>query len=191
MAKKSVSAILEAQAVTTTKRSEIPSVEAHSRLSDEVYRLKEAAQDAEAAFRVKEAELIDEVQVEYESRAVAGDFVKSLDIEGSKTPGVQVTFADKFSAFEMAAKPELQNLDPEFDKHFEEKREISLKETDDETIQKLISKLGEKMFSDLFQVKLSIVAKSGMDLAQFSLKPELRGMLKQQKPAVKLRKKKE
>lgn len=189
MAKKSsVSAILESQATKTAKKSSIPDLSGAEKQADKIFKLKVAAQDAEAAFRVAEQELIQIVQVEYEERGSSGDFVKSLNVTGSQTPGVQVTYCDKFSSIDYEHKAALQKADPEFSKHFEERRDISLKVTDDEVIEKLIAKLGEKLFAELFEVKLSIVAKEGTDRAQFSLGDEVRSFLKQQKPSVKLNK---
>lgn len=188
MAKKAsvnVSEMLAAQAVSSKKKSEIPA-EAPSRLFDEGAALKVAAQDAEAAWRVKEAEILEAVQAKYAALAEAGNFSKTIDCPGIKTPGLQVSFTDRFSAIPLAEAADLRAVDPEFSKHFEEKREISLRDTDDSTVERLIAKLGEKMFAEIFEVKMSVVAKAGMDERQFEVSPKIRAFLKQAKPSVKL-----
>jgi hypothetical protein len=189
LAKNAVSALLSAAAaVPKAKKSSVPDVVGFQKVADKVRKAYEAFKEAEGEFQVKAAEVVDAAKLLYEKRAKEGAFSKSFNFVGEATPGVQVTFADKFSEIPQENAPALREaLGPEFGKHFEEKRVVVIKPefTTDEALGKLLKKLGEKDFADYFEAKLTVCAKKDTDRDQFSLPDSVRMLLKQNKPAVK------
>jgi hypothetical protein len=170
------------------KKGSVPVLSSATALGDRCYRAYVEMKDAAAAFKAVEGEVLDLTNGEYEKRAKSGDFTKSFNLVGEETEGVQVVYSDKFSALPIEAEEGLrEQLGEDFDTHFEQKREITLNDTSDETVALLIKKLGAETVAKLFAIKLSIVAKPDMDRRQFDL-PEgvatLAG-LKQNKAGVK------
>ena len=99
MAKKSAAAIdvdailgvAAASSAEAKSASKVPQVSGYEDIADEIVKLYKQAEDAEAAFRKKEADLISQVNALYEKYASQGNFSKSFNIAGDDTPGVQVT----------------------------------------------------------------------------------------------------
>jgi hypothetical protein len=185
-----VSALLKKTATRaeTKKKSTVPVITDFTELADEVSKRKQVLKDAEALYGVAESMLEKHARDLYVAAAESGDFTKSLTFQGGETPGVMVTYQDKFSALpgesEETLKKSLTKAD--FDMYFEERRQLSLSRTDDATIGLLVEKLGEEVFASIFDVKLTLVPKGDMDRNQFSLPPKVRAMLKQAKASVKL-----
>src|SRR5277367_6115440 len=180
----------------TKKKSTVPELGAYSHLADKVAEAKVNLQDAEAVFGSLEGELITHIRQEYEQAANAGDFSKSFNVLGANSDGVQVTFTDRFSAIPGDMEEQLKgNLAAtygdggveSFRTYFEEKRSLSLTKTDDDTIKMLLEKLGEKTFTEIFKINVTINPKKDMDRNQFDLPAEVRGLLKQANAGVKIR----
>jgi len=169
------------------KKSDIPEIIGHEEQADRAYEAYKAAKDAEAVYAAVEAEIVEIAAKEYQNRTTSGEFTKSMDFPGKETLGVQVTYKDQFSAFPITEKENLRNcLGDQFDVYFQEKRDLSLVDTSDETIQLLLGKLGEETFRRIFSVKITIITKPDMDRKQFELPEDVRP--KQCKAAVKIRK---
>ena len=197
MAKKPVAKIdvddilnVAAAASAESKNSKVPSISGFEDLADEITQLYKDAEDSQAAFRKREADLIDKVNKKYEEAAVRGTFSKSFNVLGNETSGVQVTYRDQFTALPADKEPELRNaLTDKYDLFFRKDRDISVKITDDETVRFLLSKLGKEDFLRIFDVTQKIATKPDMDRKQFTLPVEVKLALKQYKPAIKLIKK--
>lgn len=157
-------------------------------ISDLVHEAYLVHKDAETAFRTVEGTLLEQVRVKYEEHAEEGKFSKTFDVQGTDTPGVQVSFKDSFSDVPIEKKDLLRKkLGEKFDHFFEEKRKLSLKDAGDETIKFLMGKLGQEKFFELFNVEVSLTCRPEMDRKQFDLSPEVRMAIKQNKPSVKVR----
>lgn len=174
------------------KKGGVPEVTGHEALADRVHRAYKEAQDAEAAFRLVEGELLEITNAEYARRSRAGDHTKSLDLPGTETGGVQVVYQDKFSALDIGQEAGLKAaLGERYATLFEQNRELKVKKahTDAKGIAKLREKLGDALFLEIFDIKVTVVAKSGMDESQFGLPDGLATLsgLKQAKPGVKAR----
>jgi hypothetical protein len=170
------------------KKRESSAVEINEfgKLADEVAATKVAYEDAEAAFRLKESEILEVANHIYSERAKS-EFSKSYNFVGQADPGVQVVYTDRFSDLPAESEPGLREaLGDRYENFFEESRKLELSKTDDATIQLLIKKLGEETFLDIFKIKVAIKAKSDMDRKQFDLPETVRQQLKQAKPGVKL-----
>lgn len=187
-----VDAILNVAATASAeaKTSKVPAVSGFEDLADEVSRLYTENEDAEAAFRKKEADLIAQINKRYEEFANRGTFSKSINVLGEKTAGVQVSYRDQFVDITADKEADLKNiLTDKYDLFFKKNREISVKITDDDTVRLLITKLGKEDFIRIFDVKQKIATKPDMDRKQFTLPSDVKIMLRQYKPAVKLIKK--
>ena len=181
--------INNAGAAKPKSKSSIPELTDCGDLADRTHTAYLASKDAEAAFKALEGQVLELTAVAYEANARSGDFAKSLNLPGSKTPGVQVSYKDQFSALPIEQEAVLrEQLGEKFDALFEQKRELSLVDTSDDTIKLLIKKLGEDEFRRIFAIKVTLATKPDMDRKQFDL-PEGVAMLsglKQYKPALKI-----
>jgi hypothetical protein len=167
------------------KKKTVPELEGYGDLADTTYEAYKAMKDAEATFKSLEGEILEITSKEYETRATTGNFTKSLNVVGRETAGVQAVYKDQFSAMPNSEKPRLQEaLGEKYDQYFEEKRELTLKDTSDTTIKLLLEKLGKETFCEIFEIKLSIVTKPDMDQHQFELPEDVRP--KQYKPGLRL-----
>lgn len=155
---------------------------------DDVCRLKKKLSDAKASCESAEEKLIDAIRPKYEDGAKRNDFMKSISVRGNDSNKVMVSWSDSFSAIPMEHSSFLKRADEDFDKHFIEKRVLTVKSerTNDESIQELLELLGQKKFKEFFDVGITVATKAGMDQAQFGLEDEIRQLLKQRSPSVKL-----
>jgi hypothetical protein len=181
------SELLKRAASTSKKKSEEREyVFGYEFLVDSVITLKKKLSDIEAKYKLEETRLLSEAGKLYEDQGKRGDYKTNILFAGNQTEGAMVVFSDKFSAIPQEKEKFLRDLDPDYDRHFTEKRVLSLKDTGDAVIEELVSLLGEEKFLKYFEVKISIVAKNGLAKEQFHLPAELREELKQAKPAVRL-----
>jgi hypothetical protein len=190
MAKKieDVSSFLQGNANPAPKKGKkiIPEITDAKELADNTFAAYQAAKDAEAVFRALEVSVLVITKQDYEARAKSGEFSKSFNVVGNKTPGVQVSYKDMFSDLPIECKADLQaRLREKYDQYFEEKRVLTLADTSDSTIQLLVSKLGPEEFKKIFAIKVTVAAKADMDRYQFDLPEEIRP--KQSKPSLKIR----
>lgn len=157
-------------------------------LSDLVYGAYEAFKDAEANYRTVESTLVEQVRKHYEEFAGEGNFSKTFDVEGTDTPGVQVSFKDNFCDIDVEKEDLLhKKLGQKFDQYFQQVREMELKDTSDATVHFLMEKLGQEKFLELFAIKMHISCKPDFDRRQWELSQEIRLVVRQHKPAVKIR----
>lgn len=171
------------------KKGAVPELSGHEALADKAYNAYKTSKDAEAAYKALEAEILGVVSPAYEANARAGAFSKSFNLPGEETAGMQVSYKDQFSPMTMEQEPHIrERLGDKYDAYFEQKRELSLIDTSDETIKLLIKKLGEDEFRRIFEIKLAIIAKPDMDRRQYELPDDVRIFaLKQYKPSLKSR----
>ena len=169
-------------------KSGVPTMKGKEELADSVHSLYERFRQAETEFRAEEANLIEVARQNYESNAKGGHFSKSLNFDGSKTLGMQVTFQDKFQDIPIDNEGELRGiLGGKFDTMFTEKRILKLNDTSDKTIALLQEKLGPNLFLELFSIDLALSVNDDMDRTQFGLSDNARAFLKQAKPSCKAR----
>lgn len=172
------------------KKSETPEIEGHGELADKVHRAYKEMTDSAAAFRLVEGELLEITDAEYARLSKAGDHTKSLDLPGTETGGVKVVYQDKFSALAIEQEPGLKAaLGAElYATLFEQARELKVKKkhTDTKGISKLREKLGDALFLEIFDIKVTVVAKADMDKNQFEIPEAVRTLcgLKQAKAGV-------
>ncbi|GJQ43856.1 MAG: hypothetical protein JETCAE03_33540 [Ignavibacteriaceae bacterium] len=110
----------------------------------------------------------------------------SVKYAGGNGGAVLVTYKDAFSKISKEVSDEIEKkMKDKFDNFFKEKRTIQLKETatDNDTIDFLLQALGETKFVEIFDVEVATVPVDGMDKKQFELPAEVRGLIKQFKPA--------
>lgn len=172
-------------------KSTIPELTDVADLADKAHNAYREMKDAEAAFKLLEADVLKRTNSEYASHAKKGSFTKSFNLPGSDTPGVQISYSDKFSDLDKSQEEGLrEQLGDRYDSFFEESRTLVLKDTatDDETIQELIAKLGEDMFKRVFNITVKLSVKADMDRKQFELPEGLADLcgLKQNKPTLKI-----
>jgi hypothetical protein len=169
------------------KGSGTPELSGHGELADKAYEAYKAQKSAEAEFAALEGQLIEATQAVYEAGARQGGFEKTYNVVGLTTPGCQVVRQDKFKSQPItAAKGLKEQLGDKFDQYFEVKRELTVEDPSDATVQLLLAKLGEADFKRIFQIKLTVEAKDDMDRRQFELAEDVRPA--QYKPSVKIRK---
>jgi hypothetical protein len=176
----------------TTSKSKVPLNNDFGTFADEVYTAVQEAHDAQTIADAKKKEAIEKARTLYESRALAGEFSKSINFEGVETNGIQVTFKDEFRIEKEGVavdEDEVVGLIGQelFNKYFEQRRKIVVKATDNASIVIFREKLGDALFNQLFEVSLSIGCKSDMDRKQFEAPQEVKGLLKQVGSTVKTR----
>lgn len=177
----------ENAAPSNAKQSKVPSVTGRGKQADDIRGALQELDDLTALVEAKKSEFRSLIAEEYAARAKAGDFSKSFNVEGDKTPGVQITWRDQFSSIPVDQEATLRSaVGKDYDKMFEQSRSVALQQTDDEAVQVLLEKLGPDLFKKLFKISVSIKAKSGMDERQFTLKDEARSLLKQYEPSIKV-----
>lgn len=172
------------------KKSKVPIIADLKGEADEAVRKKIAFKQAETEFKMAERAVIEKAQPIYARLAREGNFSKSLNLAGSETAGVRVSFSDRFSALPGSEKAQLVELLGErFDVLFTEERRLTLKpeKTDDDSIRFLLDRLGPETFGDFFDVEVSVKPKPGLDREQFNLPESVQEMLVQAKPSVVVR----
>lgn len=159
-------------------------------LTDRVYMAYQQMHDAKAVFDSLESQLLEKVCVEYEDGA-KNDFHKTYNVAGKETPGVQVSYKDQFKSIPIEKATALKaamGSEEKYNQYFYQKRELSLLDTSDTTIELILGQLGEELFTKLFKVELGIGTCPDMDRKQFSLPVAVRMAVIQYKPATKARK---
>jgi len=173
-------------ATKPSKKKAIPELDCPA-LADLTYAAYVASKDAEATFKALESQVVELTSAAYAQHAQSGEFTKSLNIPGTTSAGVQVSYKDQFSAIPIEQEPDLKEaLGEKFDTYFEQKRDLSLVDTSDETIQLLIKKLGPDEFRRIFAIKITLTCKADMDRKQFELPVAATAIIKQYKPALKI-----
>lgn len=164
---------------TTSKaKSSVVPLEGYEKESDALNRLLKDAKDLETQAKAKKDEMLDKIEKIYIANAKSGNYAQTYQVLGEKTDGVNLTWKDQFSEIPSENEAELRALDPNFDDHFASNRKIILKKTDDATIKMLMEALGPQ-FAIIFEVKMSLVAKEGMDKRQHEVPTAARVFLKQ------------
>lgn len=183
----SISDFLKENNTGSESKSKVPTVTNRGKEADSIRAALQELDDLTAMVEAKKVEFRAMLVEEYAARAQSGDFVKSLNVEGAKTPGVQITWKDQFSQIPVEQEASLRAaVGADYEKLFEQNRSISLQQTDDEAIKVLIEKCGPELFKKLFKIKVSIVPKSGMDQKQFGLTEQARSLVKQYEPSIKI-----
>lgn len=190
----STSALLSSLATKTTKTtSKVPEMAVNNKLAtmvDVVVKLKKEMKDAKTKYETVEAQLVSAVQPQYASTAADRHqiFSKSIKLVGNGSNKVMVSWSDSFSIIPMDCAGALRAADKQFDDHFVEQRTLTVKDTmtDDKSIAELVNLLGVKKFEKFFDIKLGLATKEGMDRMQFQLAEEVKCVLKQRAPSVKI-----
>ena len=171
---------LKALSSKTSKatKSDVVPLEGYEKDADILNKLLKDLKDSETQAKAKKEELLDIVEKVYASNAKNGNYAQTYQVLGEKTSGVNLTWKDQFSKIPSENEEELRSLDPKFDDHFASSREITLKKTDDATIKMLMEALGPK-FAVIFDVKMGLVVKEGMDRKQHEVPEAARAFLKQ------------
>jgi len=158
--------------------------------ADQVFHAKLALEEAKANFQTVERNLLELVSPEYEAHAERDEFSKTFEVAGQDTPGVQVSFKDAFHTVPLDKEQLLKKkLGEKYNYFFYQKRNICLADTSDATIRVLLAKLGEEDFKKFFKIEMCVATRQDMDRKQFELSAEVRLVVQQYKPSLKLRKK--
>jgi len=129
----------------------------------------------------------------YDGERQGYNYQTSIECPGVQTPGVLTIFPDRFCGIAIEMEGELRKLDPDYDKHFVEVRDVKVKKDafadktiSDATIQKLINALGEEEFTRIFDIAVKIGTQKGLaekwDMVPDAVKP----FIKQVKPSVRI-----
>ncbi len=169
------------------KKSEIPSITNQEKLADDANELLREYAELEQQVQAVKAKLHEVVFPEYTERAKADNFTKSLNLDGSSTQGVQVTYTDRFSEIDIKHEVQIQKA-CNFDQFFERKVSLKLKEQTVESVKDLVALIGPAKFAELFETKYVISCLGDMDRKQFGLPGQVRELLKQAAPSIKVRK---
>lgn len=159
---------------------------------DRVALAYEAKKSATEAFAAAEQELIRVATPLYETcaRGLESQFKKTYEFQGNKTPGVKVTWRNAFKVIPLDLMPTIKaSLGRKFGEFFQVKKEVTLLDSSEDTINFLKEKLGKKDFDRLFKTSECIAVKGDMDRLQFGLPDDVRKLMKQNEPAVSLIKK--
>ena len=168
-------------------KSKTPVVAGHEAAADAANLAKQQFKQAETEKEMADEAIIEVARREYETRTRGGGFTKAISFPGATTPGVQVSFMDKWRDLPIDLKPAIVGeVGPEkFSMLFEEHRRLTLKKTDDETIRFLLDTLGGDVFQDIFEIAVVLHPRSGFDQRQFELSDHVRQLAGQYKPSVK------
>lgn len=183
---------LKASATKTAKKATTkPLLLGAETLVDQVVRTKKELEDLEARYDELQASLRELSYGVYDESRAQGAYTSSILCQGGSTPGCMHVYSDKFSSFPVEEEGKLRGLDPRFDDHFVEVRDLKVrkdagKTISDSVIEKLLGALGED-FDRIFEVKVSIgtkkgLAENGWATLPEALQDELRGL--QAKPSV-------
>lgn len=180
----------KAGATKTAKKNHVR-LENESTLVDKVAELKQELADLETKYEQTEQQLIDRARVLYDAERQANNYQTAIECEGNKTNGLMVVFADKYLALPVEMEDDLKKVDPKYDQHFLELREIKVKKdafadktVSDSTIKLLIDKLGEDKFTEIFDITVKIGTVKGLASIIDSVPTAARGLLTQAKPSV-------
>jgi len=170
-------------------KNEKPVVGGHGTLVDDVVRMKKELEDLEQRYAEVEGSLKEISYKEYCEARARGQFSNSIVCEGKSTNGCMQVYSDKFSTLPSEMEAQLRKLDPDYEKHFYEKRELKVKPDagktiSDERIEAILEALGEN-FDKFFEVKVSIGAKPGTAENWEELPPSIQDVLRdlQAKPS--------
>ena len=142
-----------------------------------------AFKNAKVSMEVAEQAILEKSGEWYSNQKGEANSVKFAGNNGTIT----ATYKDAFLKINEEISNELKDdLGNTFDVYFEEKRNIKLNKTDDETIELLMKTLGETKFLEIFDIEVSTITVSEMDRKQFELPESSRNLIKQYKAAMKV-----
>lgn len=168
-----------------TARNEVVSISDATDLVDRTVRMKRELAALGEQYNETESELIERARTVYESYRKKGSYTSSVTCVGKTTDGLVVIFADKFSPLPVEMEKDLRKLDPRYDDHFCEVRDIKLKsDATDADIETIIKALGEDNFKRLFDVSIKIGTRKGLARVYETLTAKVKGLLRQAKPSV-------
>jgi len=181
------------KSILYAKDSKIPLIDDHKlhKEVDEYIDANKKFKEAKVALEIAEKPIIKESKDWYKTVSGKENSVRYAGNSSAVLPAsaVLVTYKDAFSKINSSVVEELKaKLKNKFDYFFKEKRTIKLKEeaTGDDTIDFLLSTLGETKFVEIFDVDISTVVVKNMDAKQFELTESIRGLIKQHKPALRV-----
>jgi hypothetical protein len=129
----------------------------------------------------------------YDAERKAFNYQTSIECPGQVTSGVLVINPDRFCGIDIEMEGELRKLDPDYDKHFVEVRDVKVKKDafsdktiSDATIKTLIDKLGEEEFTRIFDVSVKIGAQKGLAEKWDNVPDAVKPFIKQVKSSVRV-----
>lgn len=153
----------------------------HYEVVDNFISAKEEFKNAEASLEIATANVLDISSQWYSGQK---GYDSSVKLKGT-TELITASYRNQFTGIDYDKKDELeQELGEDFGKFFTEKRDITLLKTDDETIEKLITMLGDD-FAEIFDVRLTLKVNERMNELQFDLPESVKPFVKQYKASVK------
>lgn len=168
-----------------------PTLVGAEKLVDQVAEAKQALVDQIAAYEQLEQTLTSQTKQIYSDARKDGNYSSSIFAKGDQSNGLMVVYSDKFSALPIEMEDELRKLDPKFDDHFVESRELKVRKNagdgktiTDNVIEELMKKLGEARFNEIFDVKVAIAPRKGTAEIWEQLPVEIRNQLRQADPSV-------
>lgn len=185
----SIDRFLSKNVTDKMSKSSVPDMEISvPEIIDELFDELETFRKSKERLEKLQASVVTLVTDELYSEVVnCGEFHKSFNVKGTSTDGIQITYRDVFSKISFDKKSALKSfLGKKYDECFHDVREISVRDTTDETITLLRQKLGDEDFRKIFKIELSIATNEGMDKKQFSLPDTIKPFLVQSKPSIKV-----
>jgi hypothetical protein len=162
-------ALESASGKSVKKASKTDYTKGHEEIVDRVIRRKFVADNAKTIYAQSEAEIIAAAEKIHEEQASQGNFAKSINLAGKEFEGLNVAFADSFSAMPPESKKSIiasyvasgmseEEATAAFEKNFYEKRTVAMEDTSNETIAALdlLLKFGQILVNDEVDIEDSI-----------------------------------
>ena len=132
-------------------------------------------------------------RVVYDAERKNFNYVTSIECPGANTNGVLVINPDRFCGIDIEMEGTLKGLDPDYDKHFVEVRDVKVKKDafadktiSDATIQKLVNALGEEEFTRIFDISVKIGTQKGLAEKWDTVPDAVKPFVKQVKSSIRV-----
>jgi len=129
----------------------------------------------------------------YDAERSAFNYQTSIECPGNATAGVLVINPDRFCGIDIEMEGTLRGLDPDYDKHFCEVRDVKVKKDafsdktiSDATLKVLIDKLGEAEFTRIFEISVKIGTQKGLAEKWDTVPAAVKPFVKQVKSSVRI-----
>jgi len=143
----------EAEIKTKKSKSEVPDYPEKMELVDEISKIYNELVEAEGLYKTLQEKLINEIR-HYHIEMLKRQYASSVRVYGKNDHSVLVSWKDKYYQIPLEFKDTIKNLvKDKYDDYFKTNITIKVKDTDTETVKKLIEKIGTENFAKFFEVK--------------------------------------